>query len=127
MSKNPNLQSLSNPEDEMLAEYDFSQGVRGRHRSRKVGIDLPGVQFLTDDRGQKTAVLLDLQIHAELWQQISSQYPNATGFQFLVDPQNRSIAVFLDFKNHLSIWQTVYDRIITQLPDYTASRIVQST
>jgi Ribonuclease toxin, BrnT, of type II toxin-antitoxin system len=32
-----------------------------------------------------------------------------------------------ELKNHLSIWQTVYDRIITQLPDYTASRIAQST
>lgn len=123
MSKTSNSQSLPDQDDEMLAEYDFSQGVRGRHRHPKTGIVLPGVQFLTNAHGQKTAVLLNLQIHAELWQQISSQYLSASEFQFLVDSESGSTAVFLDFKEHLPIWQAAYDQIIVQLPDYAESRI----
>jgi hypothetical protein len=52
--------------DQMLAEYDFSQGGRGKYYSRNLGPQLPGVQFLKNDQGQKTAVLLNLQVHHEL-------------------------------------------------------------
>jgi hypothetical protein len=33
-------------DDVMLAEYDFSKGVRGKHRDRHLAPQLPGVQFL---------------------------------------------------------------------------------
>ncbi|MBI4700348.1 MAG: hypothetical protein HY744_04120 [Deltaproteobacteria bacterium] len=31
---------------------------------------VPGLQFVTDDRGQRLAVLLDLRRHAGLWEDI---------------------------------------------------------
>jgi hypothetical protein len=114
MSKISNAQSAPDQEDEMLPEYDFSSGIRGKHRTRKIASDLPGVQFLTNSKGQKTAVLLNLNIHDALWQDISATDPSE--FQFLVNDQTRS--VFLDFKQHLTLWQTIYDRIIATLPDF---------
>lgn len=124
MSKTSNSQSISNQDDDMLPEYDFSQGVRGRHQHRKMGLDLPGVQFLTNAQGQRTAVLLNLQIHGELWQQALSQYSDNPDFQFLIDTHNH--AVFLDFKEHLKLWQTVYDRLIAQQPGYDSDRTRES-
>ncbi len=125
MSKTSNnSQSISNQDDDILPEYDFSQGVRGRHRHRKMGLDLPGVQFLTNAQGQKTAVLINLQIHSELWQQVLSQSSDNSDFQFLIDTHNHS--VFLDFKEHLKLWQTVYDRLIAQQPDYNGDRAAES-
>ena len=31
---------------------------------------MTGIQFVTDDKGRRTAVLIDLQKHAELWEDI---------------------------------------------------------
>jgi hypothetical protein len=112
MSKISNIDSAAEQEDDMLPEYDFSSGIRGKHRHRKMAPDLPGVQFLTNGKGQKTAVLLNLNIHDALWQDVSA--PDPSEFQFLVTDQTRS--VFLDFKQHLALWQTIYDRIIADLP-----------
>jgi hypothetical protein len=98
----------------MLPNYDFSNGVRGKYRDRNLSVPLPGVQFLKNSRGQKTAVLLDLQIHRDLWQKISSQNLDLTDFQYLTNTQNHTQSVFLDFKTNLPLWQTIYDRIIAE-------------
>jgi hypothetical protein len=118
MSKTSNPQFTTDQDDDMLPEYDFSQAVRGRHRP--TGSILPGVQFLTNTQGQKTAVLLNLQIHNELWQQVLAQHPNHDDFQFLIAPNQQ--AVYLNFKEHLAIWQILYDRIIAQQPEYGGDR-----
>ena len=38
---------------------------------------MKGIQFVTDERGQKTAVLIDLKRHGELWED-STTAPIAT-------------------------------------------------
>jgi hypothetical protein len=115
MNKTSNPQPLLQ-DGEMLAEYDLSQSTRGRRHTHKVGIDLPGVQFLTNAQGQKTAVLLDLDRHQALWETTASQYPG--NFQFLIDSQNHTRSVFLDFAHHRPLWQALYDQIITTIPGY---------
>jgi hypothetical protein len=99
-----------------MTKYDLSQATRGRCNTHKISIDLPGVQFLTNAQGQKTAVLLNLDRHQDLWQITSSQY--ASNFQFLIDSQNHTRSVFLDFTQHLPLWQAIYDQIIATLPGY---------
>jgi hypothetical protein len=86
---------------EMLAEYDLTHAVRGRRHQQQIGIDLPGVQFLTNTQGQKTAVLLDLNLHQDLWNSTTTDYPDLTNFQFLINNHSRS--VFLDFTHHLPL------------------------
>ena len=65
--KNSMNKIVSSPQDsEMLDEYDFSQGTRGKYFSRYPNNNLPslrGVRYLTDGQGRKTAVLLDWQEH----------------------------------------------------------------
>lgn len=106
----------------MLPEYDLSHAVRGRRHQHKVGIDIPGVQFLTNDRGQKTAVLFNLTLHQDLWEIAIQQYPNLTNFQFLIDNQHNTRSVFLDFNHHLPLWQALYSKIIETLPGYDSDR-----
>jgi hypothetical protein len=96
----------------MLAEYDFTQGVRGKYRDRNLAPQLPGVQFLRNSRGQKTAVLLNLEIYQNLWHQIVGNIDQSE-FQYLTDTQNHTQSVFLDFKTNLALWQEIYDKIIT--------------
>jgi hypothetical protein len=116
MNKISNPQALLQDDGEMLAEYDLTHAVRGRRHSQKVGIDLPGVQFLTNTQGQKTAVLLDLNLHQDLWNSTITDYPDLTNFQFLIDSHSRS--VFLDFTHHLPLWQALYSQIIITVPGY---------
>jgi hypothetical protein len=52
----------------MLAEYDFSSGIRGKYVRRVGAAMIPGVQFVVDQAGQKTAVLIDLRTHTKLWE-----------------------------------------------------------
>jgi hypothetical protein len=112
MSNMANPQAIPEQDDEMLAEYDFSKGVRGKHRDRHLAPQLPGVQFLKNTRGQKTAVLLDLAVHQALWQQTIASNPDQSDFQYLTDTESHTQSVFLDFKTHLELWQMIYDRII---------------
>jgi hypothetical protein len=93
----------------------FTEGasVRGKYYGRNLAPQLPGVQFLKNDQGQKTAVLLNLQVHHELWQQVADGSADRADFQYLTDSHTQF--VFLDFKTHLTLWQTIYDRIIDQL------------
>jgi hypothetical protein len=107
-----NPQSIPDQDDEMFAEYDFSKGVRGKHRDRNLAPQLPGIQFLKNARGQKTAVLLDLAVHQELWQQTIEGQPDQSDFQYLTDAESHTQSVFLDFKTNLLLWQAIYDRII---------------
>ena len=117
MSKISNSQPLLQ-DGEMLAEYDLSNAVRGRRHSQNVSIEIPGVQFLTNDRGQKTAVLLNLTLHQNLWHTTTEHYPNQKDFQFLIDTQPNTRSVFLDFDHHLPLWQALYSKIIETLPGY---------
>ncbi len=111
MSNTANPQVISEQDDEMLAEYDFSKGVRGKHRDRNLAPQLPGIQFLKNARGQKTAVLVDLAVHQSLWQQAIERHPDQSDFQYLTDAESHTQSVFLDFKTHLELWQMLYDRI----------------
>jgi hypothetical protein len=110
MSKTSNTPTTFE-EDELQPEYDFSNGIRGKYRDRNLAPQLPGIQFLKNARGQKTAVLLNLQIHNDLWTQVTQNRPDLTDFQYLTQSESRS--VYLDLKNHLDLWQTLYDQIIT--------------
>jgi hypothetical protein len=122
MSKiSTNLQPLLQ-DDEMLPEYDLSRAVRGRRHHHKVGIDIPGVQFLTNDRGQKNAVLLNLTLHKDLWEITIPQHSSLTNFQFLIDSRYGTRSVFLDFSHHLPLWQALYSKIIETLPGYDSDR-----
>ena len=53
---------------EMQSEYDFSGGVRGKYAGPGGGSMIPGVRFLVDEAGQKTAVMIDLRTNGELWE-----------------------------------------------------------
>jgi hypothetical protein len=113
MSNTANPQAISEQDDEMLAEYDFSNGVRGKHRDRQLAPQLPGIQFLKNARGQKTAVLIDLALHQAIWQQAIANHPDQSDFQYLTDAESHTQSVFLDFKTNLPLWEIIYDRIIT--------------
>jgi hypothetical protein len=113
MSNTANPQAISEQDDEMLAEYDFSNGVRGKHRDRQLAPQLPGIQFLKNARGQKTAVLIDLALHQAIWQQAIANHPDQSDFQYLTDVESHTQSVFLDFKTNLPLWEIIYDRIIT--------------
>jgi hypothetical protein len=54
---------------ETKRDYDFSRGVRGKYARRFAGgAMIPGVQFLVDEDGEKTAVVIDLRKNSELWE-----------------------------------------------------------
>ncbi|ETX03698.1 MAG: hypothetical protein ETSY2_32775 [Candidatus Entotheonella gemina] len=56
--------------------HDSVQGLHKRDRLRKRRLptmrreqdDMKGIQFVMDDQGRKTAVLIDLNEHGELWE-----------------------------------------------------------
>ena len=102
-------------ETEMLDEYDFSVGDRGKYYQAYQNNNLTplfGVQFLRDYHQRRTGVLLDLQIHQKLWNEIIGKNPIMENLQFLTDHQGHHLAVILNFKEHLELWQTVYDHLI---------------
>lgn len=37
-------------------------------------MDMPGVTFVVDDRGEKVAVQIDLKMHGELWEDVYDNY-----------------------------------------------------
>jgi hypothetical protein len=113
MSKISDPQAIPDQEDDMLTEYDFSNGVRGKYRDRNLMVQIPGVQFLRNSQGQKTAVLLNLQVYQNLWLDVLADIPDQLEFQYLTDEQNHTQSVFIDFKAHLSLWEMIYDRIIS--------------
>jgi hypothetical protein len=110
---------VSSPQDsEMLDEYEFGQGIRGKYFSRYPNNNLPslrGVRYLTDGQGRKTAALLDWQEHQKLWEQTLEIIPSSSEVSFLIDSDGSKAAVFIDFKKHLEIWQIIYDRLVLEL------------
>ncbi|GAC1451403.1 MAG: hypothetical protein PVS2B3_00210 [Steroidobacteraceae bacterium] len=40
----------------------------------KPSVDMPGVEFLVNDRGQRRAVLIDLKKHGALWEDLYDAY-----------------------------------------------------
>ena len=102
-------------ETEMLDEYDFSIGDRGKYYQAYQNNNLSslaGVQFLRDCHQRKTGVLLDLQEHQKLWNEVIGENSILEQLQFLTDHQGHYLAVILNFKEHLSLWQSIYDRLI---------------
>jgi hypothetical protein len=53
---------------ERRSEYDFSHGSRGNYASRAGGPMIPGVQFVVNAAGVRTAVVIDLRENSELWE-----------------------------------------------------------
>jgi hypothetical protein len=73
---------------------------------------LPGVQFLKNFLGQKTAVLIDLKEHSELWTEIEAELEIPLTVQFLTDEQGKYSSVLLDLEEHGEIWEDIYDSLI---------------
>ncbi|WP_293178809.1 MULTISPECIES: hypothetical protein [unclassified Microcoleus] len=73
--------------------------------------NMRGVQFLTDNEGNKTAAIVDLKEHSEFWVDVLAECGEPTDFQFLVDGQGEKIAVLLDFEKHGELWEDVYDSL----------------
>jgi len=74
-----------------------------------------GVQFLMNFIGQKTAVLIDLKQHGELWAAVEKETDIPLSVQFLVDKQGYKTAVLLDFEEHDEIWEDIYYNLITNI------------
>jgi len=68
-----------------------------------------GVQFLTDSQGHKTAALLDLREHRQLWANVSAADRNTVDLQFLRDENGEQVAVLLVFEKHGEFWENIYD------------------
>lgn len=103
---------------EMLDEYDFSQGVRGKYYQKYQNNNLPtfkGVQFLTDNNNRRTGVFIDLKFHLNLINDLLKSYNNLPNLQFLTDNKGEKIALILNFKDHLQLWQNIYDNLIGDL------------
>ena len=116
-----NKTKINQPQDtEMLDEYDFSQGVRGKYHQVYQNNNLPklqGIQFLTDQKNKRTGVFIDLLYHQQLWETVINQYPHLGNIHFLTDSQGQKIAVILNFQEHLTLWQDIYDHLIADLID----------
>jgi hypothetical protein len=55
--------------DPCLPVYDTASGATGGVTEQsKDGKHMKGIQFVVDDRGEKTAVLINLQEHGDLWE-----------------------------------------------------------
>ncbi|MGK7877377.1 MAG: hypothetical protein AB4426_29990 [Xenococcaceae cyanobacterium] len=107
-------------ESEMLDEYDFSQGVRGKYYQQYRNNNLKrlkGIQFFADAHGRKIGALIDLKQHQALWHDVLNRYDHPAPFHFLIDDRGEKKAVILDFKKHLEIWENIYDNLIAELID----------
>ena len=71
-----------------------------------------GVQFLTDNLGNKTAAIVDLKEHSDFWADVLAECGEPIDFQFLVDGEGEKISVVLEFEKHGELWEDVYDGII---------------
>jgi hypothetical protein len=96
--------SNTNDESEMLDEYDFSKGVRGKY-----------FHSITNNQGRKTAVLIYLNKYPKIWTDVLEKYGHLSSFQFLCNKQGEKNAVLLDFKEHQEIWEYMYDRMVADL------------
>ena len=53
----------------MLACGVYSVAMETKH-----SVEMPGVEFLVNDRGQRRAVLIDLKKHGALWEDLYDAY-----------------------------------------------------
>lgn len=113
MTTNTNLEQ----EFEMLDEYDFSKGVRGKYYQQYQKSNVPAltrIQFVVDSQGRKTGVLMDLHEYQTIIDEYLTEELSETVY-YLVDKQGNQKAIFLNFKEHLSPWEQIYDQIIDKL------------
>ena len=51
-----------------------ARGVYSAPMDTKHFVDMPGVEFVVNDRGEKRAVLIDLKKHGALWEDLYDAY-----------------------------------------------------
>lgn len=98
-------------DSEMLDEYNFSGGVKGKYYRayQKNNLKpLQGVQFVVNKQGIKTGVLIDLNEHQNLLNDVLAQF-NFANVQYVINHQGHQIAILLNFKEDLPLWQKIYD------------------
>jgi len=61
--------------------------------------NMRGVQFFTDNLGNKTAAIVDLKEHSDFWAEVLAECGEPIDFQFLVDSQGEKIAVCSTSRN----------------------------
>jgi hypothetical protein len=52
----------------------LGRGVYSVPMETKHSVEMPGVEFLVNDRGEKHAVLIDLKKHGALWEDLYDAY-----------------------------------------------------
>jgi hypothetical protein len=52
----------------------LGRGVYSVPMETKHSVEMPGVEFLVNDRGQRRAVLIDLKRHGALWEDLYDAY-----------------------------------------------------
>jgi hypothetical protein len=57
-----------------VLEAMLRRGVYSVPMDTKHSVDMPGVEFLVNDRGEKRAVLIDLKKHGALWEDLYDAY-----------------------------------------------------
>lgn len=101
-------------DSEMLDEYDFSAGVRGKyyHVYQKNNLKpLQGVQFVVNKYDIKTGVLIDLSEHQNLLDDVLAQFNFTDELQYVIDHKGDRVAILLNFKEYLPLWQKIYDNL----------------
>ncbi|PSF34539.1 hypothetical protein C7H19_18405 [Aphanothece hegewaldii CCALA 016] len=99
-------------DSEMLEEYDFSGGVRGKFYQAYQNNNLqplPGVQFVVNKHGIKTGVLIYLSEHHNLLNNVLAQFDSTDEFQYVINQNGHQIALLLNLEKYLSLWQQIYD------------------
>lgn len=102
-----------NQDSEMLDEYDFSTGVRGKYYQAYQNNNLKplrGVQFVVNKQGLKTGVLIHLSEHQNLLDNVLA-HNYTDNLQYVINQQGNKIAILLNFKEHLPLWQQIYDNL----------------
>ena len=117
METNKQTHSKLTDDSEMLDEYDFSQGERGKYFQKYQNNNLTtltGIQFLIDSKGRKTGVLIDIQKHHQLWlNTLEENQDNSNTFYFLIDENGRmNFEIFLSTRRI----QKVKDAALPPLP-----------
>jgi hypothetical protein len=75
-SLHPRLQSSASarPLNFTVRGHAGGRGLYSVPMDTKHSLDMPGVEFLVNDRGQKRAVLIDLKKHGALWEDLYDAY-----------------------------------------------------
>jgi hypothetical protein len=68
------LQHTQNSEDQTMRRLHESMrrltSIHPAHTVKTTEIPMGGIQFLTDEKGNKTAAVIDLRVHKALWEDI---------------------------------------------------------